>query len=384
MSFDSVVKKVRAKQILDSRGKKTVEVQLTTGLGKFLASCPSGTSTGKYEARTVEVKEALENINRIIAPVLLGKSAANQKEVDKALDKKLGANATLPVSIAVSRAGAKAKNIPLWKYISRIARTKSQFPKPAVLLIEGGLHGKTELDIQEFMMIPEGRTFREQFSTGKKIYEKLKKILRNKFGKKGVVTGLEGAFNPPISDVRAALDLIMASARGYNVKVGLDYAASNIKKGKYNIAFYQKLVRDYPILFLEDPFGEEDWNKWEELNYKLKTTNYKLLVVGDDLTVTNSKRIRMAHRKMACNAVIIKPNQIGTVSETIEASLLAKSYGWKTIVSHRAGETKDDFIADFAVGIGADFIKAGAPSQKERMAKYNRLLRIEKELRSAI
>ncbi len=384
MAGASKIKNIKGREVLDSRGKKTVGVELTTELGKFLASVPSGTSKGKYETTELKAQKAFKNINQVIAPVIQGKSPVNQKEIDDKLDKKLGANATLAVSVAVLRAGAKEKKIALWKYISHVAKTKSKLPKPAILLVEGGLHGKSKLDIQEFMVIPEGKSFKEQFSTGKKIYENLKKILKNKFGKKGVVIGLEGAFTPPLSEPSRVLDLIMTAGRGYNIKIGLDCAASYFKKGKYNIDFYQRLVRDYPILFLEDPFGEEDWRAWRDLNLKLKVKSSKLFIVGDDLTVTNPERIKQAYSKKACNSVIIKPNQIGTVSETIAASSLARSYGWKVIVSHRSGETKDDFIADLAAGIGADFIKAGAPSQKERMAKYNRLLKIEEEIHSVM
>jgi enolase len=379
---------IKAREILDSRGKPTLEVKLRTPKGIFLASVPSGTSKGKYEAAELEAGIAVENINTIISRKLQGKSLPNQKALDKSLDKKLGANAVLAVSIAVSRAGAKEKELPLWQYIRwfltnrniAIATDILVLPRPCILLVEGGLHGDTKLDIQEFMAIPEGKSFKEQFLRGKKIYENLKKNLKNKFGRRGVAVGLEGAFTPPVSDAREVLDLIMEAAKGYNVRIGLDFSASNIKKEKYNVAFYQKLARDYPILFLEDPFGEEEWKKWRELNLKLKAESSKLLVVGDDLTVTNPKRIKQAHKNKACSAVIIKPNQIGTVSEAITAAKLVKKFGWKVIVSHRSGETKDDFIADFAVGVGADFIKAGAPSQKERMVKYNRLLKIEKEM----
>ena len=380
MLHGAVIKSIKARQIFDSRGKKTVEVELKTGLGKFLASCPSGISTGKYEARTVAPPIAVRNIKKFIAPTLIGRSAADQKQIDKLLDKKLGANSVLPISIALARACAKGKKLPLWKYISKIAGIRPRLTKPAVLLIEAGRHGNTKLDLQEFMVIPSGKTFREQFSSGKKIYGNLKRILVDRFGKRGAILGREGAFNPPqVSDPKVALDLIMEASRGYNVKIGLDCAASNVRKGKYNTAFYQKLVRDYPIIFLEDPFGEEDWQNWRKLSLKFKAQGLQLLIVGDDLTVTNPARIRQARKKRACNAVIIKPNQIGTVSEAIEASMLAKSYGGRIIVSHRAGETMDDFIADLAVGIGADFIKAGSPSKPERMAKYNRLLKIEKE-----
>ena len=376
----SKIKKIEAREILDSRGKKTVEAKLTTDLGEFKSSVPSGTSEGKYEAVELEAKKAVENINKVIAPILLDKSPTNQRAIDACLDKELGANSTLAVSIAVLRAGAKEKKLYLWQYISKIAQTKPKLPKSAILLVEGGLHGRTKLDIQEFMVVLQGKSFQEQFLRGKRIYENLKKLLKNKFGKRGAHIGLEGAFTPPLLEPREALDLIMKAAKGYNVKIGLDCAASYFKKGKYSIDFYQKLVRDYHILFLEDPFWEEDWKKWRDLNLKLNARSFKLLVVGDDLTATNPARIKLARQKKACNAVVIKPDQIGTVSDAIKASLLAKSYRWKVIVSHRSGETKDDFISDLAVGIGADFIKAGAPSQKERMAKYNRLLKIEKEL----
>lgn len=384
----SRIKKIKAREILDSRGKPTVEVELFTDFGKFLASSPSGISKGKHEAIELKAKKAVKNINQIIASALYGKSPTNQKIIDKFLikldgtknKKKLGANAVLAVSIAALRAGAREKELSLWKYISQIANTKPKLPKPCILLVEGGMHGKNKLDIQEFMVIPEGRSFGERFSKGKKIYQKLKKILKNKFGQKGVATGLEGAFAPKISEPRAVLDFVLEAAFGYNIKIGLDCAVSHLKKVKYNIDFYQKLARDYPVLFLEDPFGQDDWEGWRELNSKFLVRGSRLLIVGDDLTTTNPERIKQAYKKKACNGVIIKPNQIGTVTEAIEAAKLAKSFGWKLIVSHRSGETKDDFIADFAVGIGADFIKAGAPFPKERMAKYKRLLKIEKEL----
>lgn len=384
------IKSIKARSILDSRGKPTVELVLITDGGKFLASVPSGTSKGKHEAFEVEAKKAVKNINETIAPALEGKSLPEQKVIDKSLDKKLGVSAILPISLAIARAMAKEKGLSLWQYIRHLLTgengTKTSaskkvlnMPKPSVLVIEGGLHGKTKLDIQEFMVVAEGKSFAERFSVGRKIYENLKKNLEKKFGKKKVITGLEGAFTLPISEPRVALDLIMEAAKGYNIKIGLDCAASNISKGKYDTDFYRDLIRDYPILFLEDPFGEEDWHNWRKLKLKMKAELPDLLIVGDDLTVTNPKRIKLAYKKNACNAVIIKPNQIGTVTEAVESAMLAKSYGWKVIVSHRSGETTDDFIADFAVGIGADFIKAGAPSQKERMAKYNRLIKIEKE-----
>ena len=383
---ESKIKSIRARAILNSKRNKTVEVQLRTAKGVFLSSCPSGTSKGKHEAVELKAEIAVKNINKIIAPALLGKNPTEQKEIDNLLvkldgtknKKKLGANAILAVSIATLRAGAKEKNLPLFKYIAQIARTKPKLPKPSILLVEGGLHGKTKLDFQEFMVVPEGRTFKERFEKGKKIYGNLKKILKNKFGKKGIKLGLEGAFNPPTSDIREVLDLIIEASQGYKIKIGLDCAVSHSKKKKYDIDFYQKITKDYPILFLEDPFGEEDWSNFSYLTKKIgKSAD----IIGDDLLTTNVERMQRAKKLGACNGAIIKPNQVGTFSETIEAVRLAKSFGWKTMVSHRSGETMDDFIADLVVGIGADLIKAGAPANPERMAKYSRLIEIERELK---
>lgn len=379
-----MIKNIKAKDILNSRGKPTVEVELKTDKGIFKASVPSGASEGKHEAVELKASKAVKNVNQIIALKLKGKDSTGQKEIDEMMikldgtenKKKLGANAILPVSIAVCRAGAKAKKLPLWKYISQIAKTKPGLPKPAVLLIEGGLHGKGGLDIQEFMVVPPGKSFGERFRLGKKIYNNLKKILKKNFGKPGINIGYEGAFSPPVSDIREALNFITEAAKGYKIKIGLDCAVSHLKKGKYQVDFYQDLVKEYPIVFLEDPFGEEDWQSFQEITRKL---GKKITIVGDDLLTTNIKRIKKAKVKSACNGTIIKPDQIGTVTEVIEAVKLAKSYGWKIIVSHRAGDTLDDFIADLAVGIGADFIKAGGPSKPERIAKYNRLLKIEQE-----
>lgn len=358
-----MIKSLQAKEILNSQGKPTVEVNLETGKGFFVASVPSGASRGKHEAKTVKTSKAIKSINQIIAPKLIGKDETKQKQIDEMIPKKLGANAILPVSIAVCRAGAGAENLPLWKYVSQIAKMKPSLPKPCVLLIEGGLHAKNKLDFQEFMIVGE-------FEQAKEIYNKLDKIL-------DCGLGMEGGFAPQISDVEQALDLIMEIAQGEKIKIGLDCAASHWSKKKYGIDFYDKLTKKYPIIFLEDAFGQEDWENWQEITKKL---GKKVIIIGDDLLTTNVKRMRMARARGACNGIVIKPNQIGTVSKTLEAVKLAKSFGWKIMVSHRAGETMDDFIADLAVGVGADFIKSGGPTKPERLAKYNRLLEIEKEL----
>jgi len=375
----SKIDSIKAKEIKDSQGRPTVEVELNTDLGRFTASVPSGVSSGKYEAVAKRAKLAIKNVNEIIAPKLIGKDVTLQEKIDKLLIKLdgtknksgLGANAVLGVSIAVCRAGAKAKKMPLWQWIGRIAKTKPGLVSPSVLMIEGGLHGKGGLKIQEFMIVVQGKSFKEQFKTAEKIYQSLAKILKRKYGKAGVAIGIEGAFIPPIKETEIALDLLMKAKGKNKVKIVLDAAASHWQQ-QLKPKYYLGLVEQYPILAIEDPFAEEDWQSWKELSKKI-------LVIGDDLTVTNIERIKKAKREKACKGIIVKPNQIGTVTETIAAAKLAKSYGWKVMVSHRGGETRDDFIADLAVGIGADYIKAGAPSKPERMAKYNRLLKIEKD-----
>ncbi len=353
---------IKAKQILNSRRNPTVEVELETDKGVFKASVPSGASQGKHEAKTVKTSKAIKNINQIIAPKLIGKDPTKQKEIDKSLAKKLGANAILPVSIAVCRAGARAESLPLYKYINKSYRDRVSvsFPKPCVLLIEGGLHAKNKLDFQEFMII-------EEFEQAKEIYQKLGKILN-------VGMGLEGGFAPKISNIEQALDLIMQAAGGAKLQIGLDCAGSHFKKGKYTLDFYQDLVKKYPIVFLEDPFGQDNWKQWRLLKSKIKT-----LIIGDDLTVTNKKRLKKAIKENCIDGLVIKPNQIGTITETLECVKIAKKANLKIMVSHRAGETMDDFIADLAVGIGADFIKSGGPFASERLAKYKRLAKIEKE-----
>jgi len=386
------IKSVKAQKILDSKGNPTVLAKVIAGSGIFSASVPSGTSKGKFEAKTKDLKSAIKSINSVICKKLIGKDAVSQKQIDSWLIKnkyRFGANTTLAVSLAVLRAGAKSKKLPLWKWISLIADLKPKVPYPSVLQIEGGLHAKNKLNVQEFMVVVPKGSFKESFSKNEKLYNALRKNLIKKYGKKAVVLGLEGAFVANVKKTEEALDRIIESIKTAGLKnrarIILDVAASSFfKKGKYLFEgkkskkdlfnFYTFLIKKYPeIIGLEDPFAEEDFEGW-------RLMNKKLLIIGDDLTATNQKRMKFAQKRKACNAVIIKPNQIGTVSETIAAVKLAKSYGWKTIVSHRSGETMDDFIADLAVGVGADFIKSGAPSKPERMAKYKRLLKIEKEI----
>ena len=388
-----MIKSIKAKEILDSRGNPTVEVELETDKGVFKASVPSGASRGKYEAvelrdkgkayQGMGVSKAVKNINDVIALKLEGKDETEQKEIDELMIKldgtknksKLGANAILPVSMAVCRAGARSKDLPLYQYINKFFKSSVKIPRPCFNILNGGAHADNNLDVQEFMVVLNKGSFSKNFQTGKDIYHNLKNILNKEIGKKGIVIGDEGGFAPPINDIRQALDFIMEAVKGYDIKIGLDCAASEIKKGMYHIEFYQGLVRDYPIIFFEDPFGEDDWE-----NFRNITKELNVIIVGDDLLTTNIKRIEQAKTKQACNGAIIKINQIGTITETFEAIRLVKSYGWKIIISHRSGETTDSFIADLAVGSGAEFIKSGAPYKKERLAKYNRLLKIENEL----
>jgi enolase len=384
-----MIKSVKACQILDSRGKPTVKAELTTNLGKFYSSVPSGTSTGKFEAQVKEIKTAIKNINKIINPAIKGENEVFQEKMDNLLIKldgtknksHLGANAILAVSLAVLRAGARAQKLFLWQWISEISEREPNLPYPSVLQIEGGLHGDGGVDVQEFMAVFQGKSFKENFEQGKKIYKTLRKILLKEYGQKGIKLGMEGAFIPPMKRTEDVLNAIIAAAKKEKVekkiKIILDIAASHENPG-LKLSHYLNLIEQYPIIGLEDCFSENDWKNWQKLSLELKNKN--LLIIGDDLTVTNPKRIRQAQEKKACNGIIIKPNQIGTISETIKAANLAKSFDWKIIVSHRSGETMDDFIADLAVGLGADFIKAGSPSKPERMVKYKRLLKIEKEL----
>ncbi len=379
------IKAIQAREILDSRNKPTVEVELETDNGLFLSSVPSGTSTGSHEAVEIPAAEAVENINQKIAPALAGKDVARQQDIDHLLidlddtknKSRLGANAVLPVSMAVARAGAATGGIPLYKYIAKLAENCSLpvLPKPCILCIEGGLHGKSGLEVQEFMIIPQEKSFSDNLKAGQAIYNRLKEILKKKFGNQAVKLGLEAGFTPPLTKTEEALDLILEAAKtaGYeNIGIALDCAAAAATKDSY-----RELIKNYPILILEDPFSEQDWESFSVLT---KEIGERVHIIGDDLTTTNPERIKIAKDKQACNGIVVKPNQIGTVTETIEAVNLAKQFGWKTIVSHRSGETKDDFIADLSVGINADFIKAGGPATEFRMAKYNRLLKIENEI----
>lgn len=420
-----MIKKIKAREILDSRGNPTVEVELETNDGVFTASVPSGASKGKYEAVELRdmgkryhgkgVQKAVKNVNDVIAPKLGGKNPVRQKEIDELMieldgtenKSKLGVNAILGVSIAVCRAGATAKNIPLYQHIAQLAENSSPLSLPIACfnVINGGVHAGNELDIQEFMIVPQFEQFSKNLQSASETYHQLKEIIKAKYIDLAINIGDEGGFAPPIKSPEQALDLILEAVQdsGYKnkMKIILDIAASQFYvNGRYKlrigvftrqglIRYYSDLIEKYPILGLEDPFAEDDWKSFQEITKKFGKSPHqntdemdkKISIIGDDLLATNIKRMKEANQKKACNGIVLKPNQIGTVSETLEAARLAKSYKWKIVVSHRSGDTCDDFIADLAVGVSAEFIKSGALARGERVAKYNRLLKIEEKIK---
>jgi enolase len=416
------VKRVHARQIYDSRGNPTVEVDLTTDKGIFRAAVPSGASTGVHEALELRdgdkavhhakgVLTAVKNINDIIGPALVSKQVdvTDQKAVDDLMlsmdgtenKSKLGANAILGVSLAVCKAGAVHKGVPLYRHIADLAGTKQIcLPVPAFNVINGGSHAGNKLAMQEFMLMPVGApNFREAMRMGSEIYHHLKAEIKKRYGLDATAVGDEGGFAPNIQDNTEGLDLLNTAIAkaGYTgkVSIGMDVAASEFcKDGKYDLDFknpnsdkskwltgdqlaelYQTFTSKYPVVSIEDAFDQDDWDNWTKL---LANTNIQL--VGDDLTVTNPKRIQMAVDKKACNCLLLKVNQIGSVSESIQACKLSRENGWGVMVSHRSGETEDTFIADLVVGLSTGQIKTGAPCRSERTAKYNQLLRIEEEL----
>jgi len=417
------IKTVKAREILDSRGNPTVEVEVTTDKGLFRAAVPSGASTGKFEALELRdndksrylgkgVLKACKNVNEIIGPQIIGKSVLNQEELDNfmiSLDGtdnkgKLGANAILGVSMAICKAGAAEKGVPLYRHIADLAGNKHIIlPVPAFNVINGGSHAGNKLAMQEFMILPVGApSFKEAMRMGAEIYHNLKAIIKDKYGQDATNVGDEGGFAPNIQNNREGLELLKQAITkaGYTdiVKIGMDVAASEFytDDGKYDLDFktknndksqvltgeqlanlYKEFVRDYPIVSIEDPFDQDDWESYGKLTAEVGKA---VQIVGDDLLVTNPKRIQTAIEKKACNALLLKVNQIGSITESIQACKLAQSQGWGVMVSHRSGETEDTFIADLVVGLGTGEIKTGAPCRSERLAKYNQLLRIEEEL----
>ncbi|KAL3850621.1 hypothetical protein ACJIZ3_012503 [Penstemon smallii] len=419
-SVPSVITKVKARQILDSKGIPTVEVDLHTNKGVFRASAPSGASSGMYEAIELRdgdkgtylgngVSKAVNNINEKISEALIGMDPTLQVQIDQAmidLDKtekkgELGANAILAVSMAACKAGAAEKEVPLYKHIADLAgKTNYNLPVPAFTVISGGKHAGNNLAIQEIMILPVGaKKFEEALQMGSETYHHLKAVITEKYGSHGCNVGEDGGFAPNISSLKEALDFVKEAIdrTGYNekIKIGIDIAATefcigtkydldykspnksgqNFKSGEDMIDMYKEICEAYPIVSIEDPFDKEDWE-----HTKYFTSLGICQVVGDDLLMSNPKRIERAAHDSACNALLLKVNQVGTVTEAIEAAKLAKDANWGVMISHRSGETEDSFIADLSVGLATGQIKAGAPCRGERLAKYNQLLRIEEEL----
>jgi len=406
------IKLIKGREILDSKGYPTIEVELTTEFGVFTASVPSGTSTGKYEAKELRdggekylgrgVQKAVQNINKVIAPKLIGKNPQEQQEIDNLMIKldatpdksNLGANALLGVSVAILKAGAAAESVPLWQWIAKLAGTKPLLPSPCLLYIEGGLHGRGDVDTQEFMVVIEDGSFHEQLRLGTETYHTLRELISKKFGKASTNVGLEGGFTPPVQGTEDVLDLIMEALKKAGIrkaKIILDVAASTFfRDGRYYFEgenlnqyslskFYTALCQKYPIIGIEDPFAQDDWAGFEGITQNL---GQSINIIGDDVLATNIPRIEEAQKKGACNALILKPNQAGTVTETIRAAKLALDHDWDVFVKHRSGETCDAFISDLAVGLGTGWLMAGAPNRGERVAKYNRVLMIEQELKN--
>ncbi len=406
-----MISSIKGFEVLDSRGNPTVAAEVTLSSGiKAMAIAPSGASTGKFEAHELRdggerfdgkgVLTAVRNINSIIAPHICSLYTLNQKTIDREMimldgtenKSKLGANAILAVSLAVARAAARHYRVPLYRYLGGIAG--HSLPRPMMNILNGGAHADNTLDIQEFMIVPDLGSFSENLRAGAEVYHALKSILKQ--DGKSTAVGDEGGFAPDLKDDREALEYILkaiASAGIPQGKIGLalDVASSEwynegqyyLPKSKTTLSAEQltdkigKLINDYPIISVEDPLAEEDYDGWGRLTASL---GKKAMLVGDDLFVTNKKRLQYGIDRKIANSILIKLNQIGTLTETLDVISLAKAEGYTPVISHRSGETEDTFIADLAVAVGADFIKSGAPCRTDRTAKYNRLLKIESEL----
>ena len=406
---------VYAREILDSRGNPTVEVEVLAGENVYgRASVPSGASTGQFEA--VELRDgedrynrmgvtvAVDNVNTKIAPELIGVNVFAQTEVDSIMLKldgtsnksNLGANATLGVSMAVARAAANALNIPLYRYLG--GASAKTMPVPMMNILNGGKHADNTVDFQEFMIVPVGACcFKEGLRMCAEIYHTLKKILKEQ--NLNTAVGDEGGFAPDLADAKETLQFIVKAIEkagykaGEEIAIALDVAASELYNKEFKkyvfegedvirsaeelVDYYEMLISEFPIISIEDPMDEEDWEGWDLITKRLGD---KIQLVGDDLFVTNTERLRKGIERKVANAILIKVNQIGTLTEAFEAIELAKTSGYRNIISHRSGETEDSIIADIAVAFRAEQIKTGAPCRSERVAKYNQLLRIEEEI----
>ncbi|HDZ91938.1 MAG TPA: phosphopyruvate hydratase [Deltaproteobacteria bacterium] len=406
---------ISAREVLDSRGNPTVEVEVGLDDGSFgRAAVPSGASTGKFEAVELRdkkkkrfggkgVEQAVRNVNKVIAPALKGMEAEDQRLVDKTLieldgtpnKSKLGANAILGVSLAVARAAADAFYMPLYRYIG--GTNACRIPMPMMNILNGGMHASNNVDLQEFMIMPiGGKTFKEALRMSVEVFHALAGVLKAKGYSTAV--GDEGGFAPDLQSNEEVIEMILAGIKkagyraGKDIALALDPASSSFyKNGKYvffksdgskrtgkeMIEFYKDWVNRYPIVSIEDGLAENDWKNWSKMT---KVMGDRIQIVGDDIFVTNTKRIARGIKEGSANAVLIKLNQIGTLTETLEAIQMAHKVGWNAVISHRSGETEDTFIADLAVATGTGQIKTGSLCRSERICKYNQLLRIEEEL----
>lgn len=418
----STITGVHARQIIDSRGNPTVEVDLTTQDGTFRASVPSGASTGVHEAAELRdggdrymgkgVQQAVNNVKNTLGPKVIGMDVTDQRAIDDAMREldgtknksNLGANAILGISIAASKAGAGAKKVPLYQhYADLFNNDKMVLPVPSFNVINGGSHAGNKLAFQEFMLLPTGaRDFSEAMAMGCEAYHHLKNVIKSKYGQDATNVGDEGGFAPNIQSNSEGVELLMEALHKAGitneVEIGMDVASSEFltSDGNYDLDFktpnndgsqvitgeqlgqmYKELSSAFPIVSIEDPFDQDDW-----ANYQAFTTDVgrEVQVVGDDLLCTNPERIQRAIDENSCNALLLKVNQIGTISESLDAVRMSKDANWGVMTSHRSGETEDTYIADLAVGLSTGQIKTGAPCRSERLAKYNQLLRIEEEM----
>ncbi len=411
------IKKISAREILDSRGNPTIETKVELVDGSIgIAAVPSGASTGIHEALELRdggkrydgkgVNKAIKNVNTKIANKLKRLDASKQRKIDEVMikldgtenKKKLGANAILSVSLACARASAQSKKMPLYKYLRKtynLKEKKYKMPIATMNVINGGVHANNALSVQEFMIVPHHKKMSERVRIGVEVFHQLKKLINDQKMSTGV--GDEGGFAPELKSNEDAIKLLMLAIKsagykpGKDVFLAMDVAASEFyKDGKYYlnnnkkpvsagvvINTVEKWIKKYPFISIEDPLAEDDWDNWVIATKRFKK---KVAVVGDDLFVTDSKRIQKGIDMKVCNAVLIKLNQIGTLSETIDAIYLAKKYKYKTSISHRSGETADTFIADLAVAVNSEYIKTGSLSRSERVEKYNRLMQIESEI----